>query len=153
AKTAGGRRTQQQNHQPVPAAAASQSERRGQVDVAPAGRTAARVGVAGGEGDAGEKAARHQAGPAARREGLVILLPVLMFFQAAAAQGQLPEVVTRPRLERNGGVDFHALVVPETVYVGQQATYELGVFLDQETRGRLRRNPEFIPPESRAMLA
>lgn len=83
----------------------------------------------------------------------MILLPVLLFVQAAAAQGQLPEVVTRPRLERNGGVDFHALVVPETVYVGQQATYELGVFLDQETRGRLRRNPEFIPPESRAMLA
>ena len=83
----------------------------------------------------------------------MILLPVLMFFQAAAAQRQLPEVVTRPRLERSGGVDFHALVVPETVYVGQQATYELGVFLDQETRGRLRRNPEFIPPESRAMLA
>lgn len=83
----------------------------------------------------------------------MIVLPVLLFFQAAAAQGPLPEVVTRPRLERNGGVDFHALVVPETVYVGQQATYELGVFLDQETRGRLRRNPEFIPPESRAMLA
>lgn len=86
----------------------------------------------------------------------MIVLPVVMFFQVAAAAPQqrtLPEVVTRPRLERNGGVDFHALVVPETVYVGQQATYELGVFLDQEIRGRLRRNPEFIPPESRAMLA
>jgi hypothetical protein len=83
----------------------------------------------------------------------VILLPALMFFQAAAAQGPLPEVVTRPRLERNGGVDFHALVVPETVFVGQQATYQLGVFIDQDTRSRLRRNPEFIPPESRAMLA
>lgn len=82
-----------------------------------------------------------------------MILPVLLFFQVAAARGQLPEVVTRPRLERNGGVDFHALVVPETVYVGQQATYELGVFIDQETRGRLRRNPEFIPPESRDMLA
>jgi hypothetical protein len=82
-----------------------------------------------------------------------MLLPALLFFQVAAAQGPLPEVVTRPRLERNGGVDFHALVVPETVYVGQQATYQLGVFLDQETRGRLRRNPEFIPPESRDMLA
>jgi hypothetical protein len=72
---------------------------------------------------------------------------------SAAAHAQLPEVVTRPRLERNGGVDFHALVSPETVYVGQQATYQLGVFIDQETRGRLRRNPEFIPPESRSMLA
>jgi tetratricopeptide (TPR) repeat protein len=87
---------------------------------------------------------------------MVIVLPVLLFLQAAAAAPQqrtLPEVVTRPKLERNGGVDFHALVVPETVYVGQQATYELGVFLDQDIRGRLRRNPEFIPPESRAMLA
>ncbi len=77
----------------------------------------------------------------------------LLVFISTAAHAQLPEVVTRPRLERNGGVDFHALVSPETVYVGQQATYQLGVFIDQETRGRLRRNPEFIPPESRAMLA
>ncbi len=84
---------------------------------------------------------------------MILLLFVLVLFAAPAMQAQLPEVVTRPRLERNGGVDFHALVSPETVYVGQQATYELGVFLDQETRGRLRRNPEFIPPESRAMLA
>ena len=82
----------------------------------------------------------------------MIVLPVLMFFQAAA-QVPLPDVVTRSRLDHNGGVEFHALVSPETVYVGQQATYELGVFLDAETRGRLRRNPEFIPPESRAMLA
>ncbi|MFI5231091.1 MAG: BatD family protein [Gemmatimonadales bacterium] len=82
----------------------------------------------------------------------MIVLPVLMFFQAAA-QGPLPDVVTRPRLDHNGGVEFHALVSPDTVYVGQQATYELGVFLDPETRGRLRRNPEFIPPESRAMLS
>jgi hypothetical protein len=84
---------------------------------------------------------------------VVIVVPVLMFFQAAAAQGSLPEIVTRPRLDHRGGVEFHALVTPDTVYVGQQATYELGVFLDDETRGRLRRNPEFIPPESRAMLA
>lgn len=82
----------------------------------------------------------------------MIVLPVLMFFQAAA-QGPLPDVVTRSRLDHNGGVEFHALVSPDTVYVGQQATYELGVFLDAETRGRLRRNPEFIPPESRAMLS
>ena len=82
----------------------------------------------------------------------MIALPVLMFFQVAA-QGPLPDVVTHSRLDHNGGVEFHALVSPDTVYVGQQATYELGVFLDPDTRGRLRRNPEFIPPESRAMLA
>ncbi len=82
-----------------------------------------------------------------------MILPILLFLQVAGARGPLPEVVTRPRLDRNGGVDFHALVVPDTVYVGQQATYQLGVFLDQEIRGRLRHNPEFIPPESRAMLS
>jgi tetratricopeptide (TPR) repeat protein len=82
-----------------------------------------------------------------------VILPIALFFQVAAAQGPLPEIVTRPRLDPRGGVDFHALVTPESVYVGQQATYELGVFIDQETRTRLRRNPEFIPPESRAMLA
>ena len=84
---------------------------------------------------------------------LAVLLALALLPPARGARAQLPEVVTRPRLERNGGVDFHALVSPDTVYVGQQATYELGVFLDQETRGRLRRNPEFIPPESRAMLS
>ena len=81
------------------------------------------------------------------------LLPVLLFLQVAAAQGPLPEIVTRSRLDRSRGVDFHALVTPETVYVGQQSTFQLGVFLDQETRQRLRRNPEFVPPESRALLS
>ncbi len=81
------------------------------------------------------------------------ILPVLLFLQVAAAQGPLPEIVTRSRLDRSRGVDFHALVSPETVYVGQQSTFQLGVFLDQETRQRLRRNPEFVPPESRALLS
>lgn len=81
------------------------------------------------------------------------LLPVLLFLQVAVAQGPLPEIVTRSRLDRSRGVDFHALVTPETVYVGQQSTFQLGVFLDQETRQRLRRNPEFVPPESRALLS
>ncbi len=44
-------------------------------------------------------------------------------------------------------------VVPFRVYVGQQATYEVGVFLSDETRARMRRNPEFIPPEMRSMLS
>ena len=70
-----------------------------------------------------------------------------------ASQGPLPEVVTRSRVDRTRGVDFHALIVPETVYVGQQATYQLGVFIDQETRQRIRRNPEFQPPETRSLLS
>ena len=82
-----------------------------------------------------------------------MLLPFLLFMQTAAAQGPLPEVVARARIDRARGLNFHALVTPETVYVGQQATYQLAVFIDPETRQRLRRNPEFVPPESRAMLA
>jgi tetratricopeptide (TPR) repeat protein len=82
-----------------------------------------------------------------------VLLPLLLILQTAAAQGPLPEVVARAKIDRARGVNFHALVTPETVYVGQQATYQLGVFIDPDTRQRLRRNPEFVPPESRAMLA
>ncbi len=70
-----------------------------------------------------------------------------------AGTGGPPAIVQRSRINPNRNVDFHALVVPETVFVGQQATYQAGIFLDDETRQRLRRNPEFIPPEPRSMLA
>jgi len=83
---------------------------------------------------------------------VAIGLAALIAFQGAT-QGPLPEVVTRSRIDPTRGVDFHAMVVPETVYVGQQATYQLGVFLDQETRQRIRRNPEFQPPETRSLLS
>ena len=66
---------------------------------------------------------------------------------------QVPAVVSRSRLDPTNGVNFHALVTPETVYVGEQATYQVGVFLNDDVRYRLRRNPEFIPPELRSMLA
>lgn len=65
----------------------------------------------------------------------------------------VPTIVQRATLDARAGVNFRALVTPETVYVGQQATLQVGVFLDEEVRGRLRRNPEFVPPEPRAMLA
>jgi hypothetical protein len=45
------------------------------------------------------------------------------------------------------------MAIPDTVWVGQQATYQVGVFLSDEIRGRLRRNPVFVPPELRSMLA
>lgn len=82
-----------------------------------------------------------------------MLLPAFFMLQVAASQGPLPEVVTRAHIDQSRGVDFHARVTPDTVFVGQQATYQLGVFLDQDTRQRLRRNPEFLPPESRSMLS
>lgn len=54
---------------------------------------------------------------------------------------------------RGTGVTFTARVTPERVYVGQQATYELTVAVDAAARGRIRRNPEFVPPELRGVLA
>lgn len=65
----------------------------------------------------------------------------------------IPEIVARAPVAPTGEVGFHALALPETVYVGQQATYQVGVFLGNDVRVRMRRNPEFIPPELRSMLA
>lgn len=56
-------------------------------------------------------------------------------------------------LRAQDGVGFRASVGPDTVYVGQQALYSLTVSLPAEVRQRLRRNPVFVPPEARAMLA
>ncbi len=71
---------------------------------------------------------------------------------AADAAAQYPPVVTRSRLDPSRGVDFHAILLPDTIFVGQQATYQIGVFLNQDVRQRLRRNPEFTPPETRSLL-
>ncbi|MCE2941833.1 MAG: SH3 domain-containing protein [Gemmatimonadota bacterium] len=65
----------------------------------------------------------------------------------------LPEVVQRARVNPAQGVNFAAAIVPETVAVGQQAVYQVAVFVSDEVRQRLRRNPEFVPPELRAVLA
>ena len=62
-------------------------------------------------------------------------------------------IVARAPIDTAQPVNFHAMVTPDTVFVGQQVTYEVGVFLDDQLRLRLRRNPEFVPPEPRAMLA
>ena len=50
-------------------------------------------------------------------------------------------------------VNFQALALPETVFVGQQANYEVAVFLNETVRDRLRRNPTFFPPDMQSMLA
>ncbi len=68
---------------------------------------------------------------------------------APGARGAAP--LAQPA--RRGGVTFSARVYPDTVYVGQQATYELTVAVDAATRERIRRNPEFVPPELRGVLA
>jgi len=76
----------------------------------------------------------------------------LLLVLASELFAQYPPVVTRSRLDPSRGVSFHALLLPDTVYVGQQATYQIGVFLNQTVRQRLRRNPEFVPPETRSLL-
>jgi tetratricopeptide (TPR) repeat protein len=69
---------------------------------------------------------------------------------AAALATALP---TRAASQNPDGVDLRASVAAETVYVGQQITYTLSVRIPSAVRQRLRRNPEFVPPEPRAMLA
>ena len=64
-----------------------------------------------------------------------------------------PAIVTRAAIDHDRAVHFRALALPDTVYVGEQVTYQAAAFLEDSVQGRLRRNPEFFPPEMRAMLA
>jgi tetratricopeptide (TPR) repeat protein len=64
-----------------------------------------------------------------------------------------PIVVARARIDTSLDVRTSALALPETVFVGQQANYEVAVFLNETVRERLRRNPTFFPPDMQSMLA
>ncbi|MGH7617976.1 MAG: BatD family protein, partial [Gemmatimonadaceae bacterium] len=70
-----------------------------------------------------------------------------------ATRGSVPSVIARARVDTSLEVNFRALSLPETVYVGQQANYEVAVFLNETVRDRLRRNPTFFPPDMQSMLA
>ncbi len=65
---------------------------------------------------------------------------------------QAPAVVAQAPVDPSADIAFHAILLPRDIFVGQQATYQVGVFIAEDARARLRRNPEFIPPELRAML-
>jgi hypothetical protein len=69
-----------------------------------------------------------------------------------SAAAQAPAVVTQAPINPAADIAFHAMLVPREIYVGQQASYQVGVFIAEDARARLRRNPEFVPPELRAML-
>jgi len=76
--------------------------------------------------------------------------------EIAVRQGtrpNVPTVVARARIDTSLEVNFRALTLPETVFVGQQANYEVAVFLNETVRDRLRRNPTFFPPDMQSMLA
>jgi tetratricopeptide (TPR) repeat protein len=70
-----------------------------------------------------------------------------------ATRGHVPTVIARARVDTSLEVNFHALSAPETVFVGQQANYEVAVFLNETVFHRLRRNPTFYPPDMQSMLA
>ena len=70
----------------------------------------------------------------------------------ADTTGRPPAIVTRAPLDTASAVNVRVLAAPETVYVGQQSTYELGVFLDTNVRDRMRRL-EAIAPEMRGLMA
>ena len=65
----------------------------------------------------------------------------------------VPTIVTKAPFDATASVSVAATVTPDTVYVGEQTTYQVAVFIDEAIRNRLRRNPGFTPPELRSMLA
>ncbi|HEY7235412.1 MAG TPA: BatD family protein [Gemmatimonadaceae bacterium] len=79
--------------------------------------------------------------------------PLRITVRGARAGDGVPTVVARARIDTSLDVNFRALTEPETVYVGQQANYEVAVFLNETVRDRLRRNPTFYPPDMQSMLA
>lgn len=86
---------------------------------------------------------------------LVAILAQLTAPQRGArelAPRDTPAIVTRARIDTSALVNFRVLVQPETVYVGQQANYQLGVFLDETVRDRMR-SMEALAPEMRSMMA
>lgn len=80
--------------------------------------------------------------------------PVTIVVRSAAGSApEPPAVLAAARIDTTELVSFHVMLVPDTVFVGQQATYQVGLFVEERARSRLRRNPEFIAPEMRGMLA
>ena len=88
-----------------------------------------------------------------RRVLMALVLTVFLMPAHERLHAQTPVILRRVRVDPNRLVDFHAHVSPETLYVNQQATYQVAVLLDAAADGRLPRNPEYLPPELRGLLA
>lgn len=78
---------------------------------------------------------------------------LLALLRPLRAQPSPTAILDRVRSSGAKPIDFHAAVYPDTVFVGQQVTYQVAVLLSDQARSRLRRNPEFLPPELRGLLA
>lgn len=90
---------------------------------------------------------------------VLVTLAVPMLSRGGEAQlrarrdyARAPAITRNPVLDTLAPVQVRALVLPETVYVGQQATYQVAAFFARAVRDRVRR-PEFFAPEMRGMLA
>lgn len=63
-------------------------------------------------------------------------------------------ILTRARADTSAELGLTGPpIAADTVFVGQQVTYEVAVFLNQAMRERLRRNPTFYPPDMQSVLA
>lgn len=86
-----------------------------------------------------------------------LVLAAVACVAATAYQGESqprsPVIQERVRLDPSEPVGFRVLLTPDTVFVGQQATYEIGVFITESAQQRMRRNPEVVPAELRGVLA
>ncbi len=91
--------------------------------------------------------------------GTVTLAPILATLGAQQAislsktlivrpppMNAVPAIVSRAPVSRSTLVNFHSLVTPDTVWAGEQATLQVGIFIDDELRTRLQRNPEYVGP-------
>ncbi|HEX2781468.1 MAG TPA: hypothetical protein VHM30_18335 [Gemmatimonadaceae bacterium] len=65
----------------------------------------------------------------------------------------VPAVVARADIDTSTDVALRAIATPDTVYVGEQATYQVGVFISPTARDKLRSNPSFVPPQLNELMA
>jgi hypothetical protein len=85
-----------------------------------------------------------------------IALAVLLLPLDLPAQGTgraVPDIVTSATVDPNREINFSTGIWPGRVYAGQQATYQIGIFLSESMRNRLRSNPQFVPPDVRSVIA
>jgi hypothetical protein len=98
---------------------------------------------------------RHEIPPFEVRSGDEVArsAPIGVRVSPIPDDGGAPSVVARARIDTSQRVSFQAAAEPDTVFVGEQAFYEVAVFLNGAVRRRLRRNPTFFPPDMVSMLA
>lgn len=89
----------------------------------------------------------------ARLGGEVVRSRTLRIVVRGPTTVTIPPIVTHAPFDVTTPVSVAATLSPDTVYVGEQFTYQVAVFVDEAVRNRLRRTPGFAPPELRGMLA